>query len=1196
MKNSKSQNIKIEKAEDKFDKICGKLMGEINEMRRSIESDEVPEITNIKNLMEMRVKEDESSDESGESNGGDEANAPNSFVDLDGNSEISQISMFKNKKGSRGSIRKAEDGRDDNLVGEKEAIFEKKIEEIESSRESVNFNIEPKVAAKQSLYRGAEEIQFSPLNAKSGKLITNLMQEDEDLSLSDDEFDAKNTPTTFNLNDDDLTISKSPNTSKMISERDSSLAKDFVIFEKPKESVEIKGTLSIPTTPMDDRLQIIRPKKELNLMEDINNNSIYDTMTTNTNKMTSNKKDFTNFNSSNYHSIDLNKKFSSVAFKNNFGIEGIDEETVVQELSSNRNLEIDDVIGQELRLATKENRLDTIESESNVINLIEEMDEDALDGDMDKKEVDTPVKSMSSMCESIKERGGLQKIIGEIAQERSTAKKKKVNLDFIKKNPNAVDFVQLSSDRIEASENKIDVYFEEKKLKKKKERRKKKRSGSRNKVKTRERRNEGKKEGRKYVDDDTYKIENLKNRLQRMIKDISNDIEVRETKLRKSRETIKKEKSSNSINLFSYSMNSSDHLRTPEMAKHQDKSLISDMSVFRKKDSTGDLFSVKEEDYRSNDSLKFNRYSKRLDCSFNDHVRDRKVPAIPGFKQVLLTKVDEEAVLTFEDRAARLNQQNDVKKGIENIPEKSLERSLSAICSSGSSALDSYGKETEDFNYLTPNSRYLNSENRLKSPLTSKSTVFDALTDTNRLLINPANSHYEDKLSSMTDLMKNNSTLKKFDRHNNTPKLMKRRRERKMSKIISNGNSQEFNLGAFTLESNFEAEKNKESPHGLKAPSKSSRRKAPWDKSRVGRRSYRNRETSYDYENTYKEMENQYQQNHHNLPPNLNNGNYASNYGMQIPPSKILQPVYVIQQPMGQMNGQYPIFAPMTPNMYNPYPNGYPPMGMYDPYFMGLMQRYGKMRPIEQYNTNGKDPNEEYIRDRSEYYNSEDPKNQRFMKIKEYLDDRESEFLNSGDKIKSFESNLDSPDTLMENSSLAKNNGTRRKKVDDFIREIKNFSPSFADSDEQNAKARTTRAIPEAETNHFNDDSETSEGDNKVGDVDYFSKPVEIKSPVKFTIHLDDPKMRKFRSKKRNAFLEVGDRRTKIDDYQNRPELSPFDVNKKQSKMANDPSDYDLEEMTPESCYKENFEPFIRVNKFDLEGKLERRRRRSNSK
>ena len=112
--------------------------------------------------------------------------------------------------------------------------------------------------------------------------------------------------------------------------------------------------------------------------------------------------------------------------------------------------------------------------------------------------------------------------------------------------------------------------------------------------------------------------------------------------------------------------------------------------------------------------------------------------------------------------------------------------------------------------------------------------------------------------------------------------------------------------------------------------------------------------------------------------------------------------------------------------MYNPMPVNY-----MDPYFIQLMRQYGNvpsmMGQVPALNMNSvqhmhhdstnfltnarnrvksnKTRQKKPILKAEEMYDSCDPKNQRFMKIKEYLDDRESEFVNSGSRLKAFDSN-----------------------------------------------------------------------------------------------------------------------------------------------------------------------------------------------
>lgn len=288
------------------------------------------------------------------------------------------------------------------------------------------------------------------------------------------------------------------------------------------------------------------------------------------------------------------------------------------------------------------------------------------------------------------------------------------------------------------------------------------------------------------------------------------------------------------------------------------------------------------------------------------------------------------------------------------------------------------------------------------------------------------------------------------------------------------------------------------------------------------------------------------------------------------------------------MPGQYPIFAAPAPNMYNPFPSNYP-VNYYDPYFMKLMQQYGNIRNGPQFQNGGIEREKRTKRYNNEYYDSEDPKNQRFMKIKEYLDNRESEFLKSGNQIKPFESHkYESYGSPERDFSSVKTKKNYEKRGQDYIREIENFTPNSDDMSDREIDddLDIPSLSPGQIISHFTEDETVG----KKAKVDYFSKPVEIKSPVKFTIQLENRQQRKFKSKKRNAFLEIGNKRENFGDYENRPEFIFEDEDlDKESEFVN------CEELTPESCYKENFEPFKRIRRFEVEDKTNLRRR-SNSK
>ena len=202
-----------------------------------------------------------------------------------------------------------------------------------------------------------------------------------------------------------------------------------------------------------------------------------------------------------------------------------------------------------------------------------------------------------------------------------------------------------------------------------------------------------------------------------------------------------------------------------------------------------------------------------------------------------------------------------------------------------------------------------------------------------------------------------------------------------------------------------------------------------------------------------------------------------NNNGTPTAPGKIIQPIYLIQPPVGH---PYPYMMAQPPAMYP----GYPPVNYFDPYFAQIMQRYGKRdlggsihpdkeelhgqssadrryaglaiddlhtpqgrgtRGGNRYTARNKDFHQpkhkgyphhldkEREMNSVSVYDSHDPKNQKFMMIKEYLDDRESEFLKSGSYLTPFTSNKSGTTATTPGGDGGSSRGLYQRVKDSFL-------------------------------------------------------------------------------------------------------------------------------------------------------------------
>lgn len=854
-------------------------------------------------------------------------------------------------------------------------------------------------------------------------------------------------------------------------------------------------------------------------------------------------------------------------------------------------------------------------------------------------DVPTPLKSSSSMNDSLKDQNMLQRAIGEFAEEHSTTKKRKSARNLFKKQDKSeviINKFHFNKDSSNKGTNQdlpiIDLqreltfdqdYCLEKDI---------------SKPQQKELAIEGqtiiRKQSLKILKKETdlkthvtvedLKIRHLKSILQRMINNLSKNINERESSLgikkdKLDRTDLKQEKSPTSL-LFQYSVDNSELLKTPDLAKSQ----ISDNSIF-KKNEVSTLRLVQNGDPSA--------FASPIDSNIKTDVKQpQKVPIIPNFNQVMIqggNNSDDGGVLTFEDRfSKRSNEAFEVFKNTEhnygnesdsdsssqsyslsgrrsmsrklnigkvsrrrgrrtiknestsqnsmkeskldqdlkrldnqNTKQKSKDKPFNYELSNSKSKSKLKSKKFDNqqkfmgygnspINYLTPESQLNKFSTKSKVKNSSRSSVFDPLTDTNREAIIRGGLDYDANIHISHSLKKSKSQPK----NSKTPKL--RRGDIKLRKSNQPEDMEDtdedyimkprFSHRAKSSSPSEECEK----PQKISKPYQSKNKKAP-----------------------------------------LHKDQNQSNFSSEMP---ILNPMVFNPQPAPAP--MYWVQNARAPYMVYPQPM---PSNYMDPYFMQIMASYGNvpsgmnmypmvpvngqvpplnmgsahMQSMNNMNTPHSMSSLNYARNKAKMqkqfnknhrnnpiYDSEDPHNQKFMKIKEYLDDRESEFIDNGSQLKAFDSEM---------SRFADHRKAHdREEVNPF--EV--YSPKQGGIRESEKK----RQVLKREKEKIELKNKLKKYDALKSKVEYLkvqasehehTKPqhqTQYKEPVKFTIPLSGRKFDKAIKKTSNAAFESLQKCDK-ENQQNRDNFQ---------KVEN-------QEMTPESFFKDNFESVRPIQSFN---------------